>query len=271
MDKASSTVRETDCGNSGEEDSVDSGETTKVQTTPELSGTPVSTPDDGGTPATTTGVTTPADKDLPVLITSSDAINAIDAISVVDTEITVLQVPQTGHSGETTEPLQSASVTETAVPQAESNAEQPSTSKPDDASPTVTTDSKSEKAKKPKQRVVKTTQSGIYTLRELESSNFFVEWYRGFIISSPYMLRLIKIFWSLSPSRASILISTNLVKAVLPSIQIWVTKQFLDQVQKASDKPAVKNIKALLLLGMLKVATRLGGQGLEVISYVSLL
>lgn len=82
------------------------------------------------------------------------------------------------------------------------------------------------------------------------------------------MFRLIKIFWSLSPSRASILLSTNLIKAVLPSIQIWVTKQFLDAVQKASlDSKAVKNVKGLVLLGLLRVGTRLSGQALEVISY----
>jgi hypothetical protein len=120
-------------------------------------------------------------------------------------------------------------------------------------------------AKKTRPRVLKVEHDGIYTIKTLEGTNFFLEWYRGLRASTPYIIRLTKLFWSLSPTRVSILVAANLLKSVVPSFQIWVTKQFLDQVHLAAAGKAWR-IKRLILLAFLGVGARVCNQGLELIS-----
>jgi hypothetical protein len=136
--------------------------------------------------------------------------------------------------------------------------------------PSSTTDADSddeEKPKKTKPRVLKTEQDGIYTIKTLEAANFVTEWYKGLRASTPYMIRLIKIYWSMSPTRASILVVANLFKAFLPSLSLWVSKEFLDQVQHAADGRNVK-FKRLMGLALLGVGTQGLEQGLNIITYV---
>ena len=243
-------------------DLVEMGNISTAQTTPESGGTPILTPENSESPATTPGLNTPADNNNPVETKSNDAINAITA---VESTITSAETQVSDTPVEIAETSQKVVTAEATAGTDETKSDETTTKA--DSTPETSTDSTAQKSKRPKARVVRTDHEGIYTIKHLESSNFFLEWYRGFIISSPYMLRLIKIFWSLSPSRAAILLSSNLLKAVLPSIQIWVTKQFLDAVEKASsDSKAVKNVKGLLLLGLLRVGTRMSEQVLEIIS-----
>ena len=63
--------------------------------------------------------------------------------------------------------------------------------------------------KKVKRRVLKVEQQGIFTIKTLESTNFVNEWFKGFRKSSPSILRLLKIFWKLSPTRVSILVASK--------------------------------------------------------------
>jgi len=120
--------------------------------------------------------------------------------------------------------------------------------------------------KKVKRRVLKVEQQGIFTIKTLESTNFVNEWFKGFRKSSPSILRLLKIFWKLSPTRVSILVAVNLLKAVIPSFRVWVTKQFLDQVQRAtSGKPA--QWKRMILLALLGVGIKVSNQGLDILTY----
>lgn len=238
-----------------------SGNTTTSQTTPESGGTPILEAQEGETPASTTGITTPVVKDLSIETETSDT---IDAIGIIETKIPTVE---TETSLQTVVTENGTTSNDTVTNTAEPNPPEETTTKPADNSTT------SDKSKRAKPRIIRTTQHGIYTIKDLESANFLVEWYRGLLISSPYLVRLLKTFYSLSPTRASLLISINLIKAVLPSIQIWVTKQFLDQVQKASEKVgeggrAARNVRGLVVLGLLRVGARLGGQALEMISYV---
>ena len=92
--------------------------------------------------------------------------------------------------------------------------------------------------KKNKPRVLKEEKSGIYTVQHLEPKSFVLEWYKGFRITAPYLLRLMKTYWSLSPTRASLLIGTNLLNTALPSLDLWISKSLLDQVHQA-----VKGVK----------------------------
>jgi hypothetical protein len=124
------------------------------------------------------------------------------------------------------------------------------------------------KIKKQKPKILKVEQYGIYTVKHLEASNFLAEWYKGLRASIPYMLRLIKIYWSMSPVRASILVTTNLIKAFLPTLTLWVSKEFLDQVQFAADGKVV-SLKRLIVLALLGVGTKGLEQGLNVITYFS--
>lgn len=121
--------------------------------------------------------------------------------------------------------------------------------------------------KKVKPRVLKVEQEGIFTIKTLESTNFLKEWFKGFRKSSPSIVRLLKIFWKLSPTRVSILVTVNLLKAVIPSFRVWVTKQFLDQVQRAtSGKPA--QWKKMIFLVLLGVGIKISNQGLDKLTYV---
>ena len=239
----------------------ESGDATTTQTTPESGGTPILEAEEGETPPSTTGITTPADKDISIETETSDA---IDAIPVIETEIPTVE---TQISLETVITENGTTSNVTATNTAEQTPAEATTTRP------ASNSTKSDTSKRAKPRIVRTTQHGIYTIKDLESANFLVEWYRGLLISSPYLVRLLKIFYSLSPTRASILISINLIKAILPSIQIWVTKRFLDRVQKASEKiseggRAARNVRGLVVLGLLRVGTRLSEQALEMISYV---
>lgn len=120
--------------------------------------------------------------------------------------------------------------------------------------------------KKVKPRVLKVEQQGIFTIKTLESTNFLNEWFKGFRMSSPSILRLLKIFWKLSPTRVSILVAVNLLKAVIPSFRVWVAKQFLDQVQQVtSGKPA--QWKRMILLVLLGVGIKVSTQGLDILTY----
>jgi hypothetical protein len=130
---------------------------------------------------------------------------------------------------------------------------------------TENADQDAKPAKKARPRVLKVEQDGIFTIKTLEGTNFFLEWYRGLCASTPYIVRLMKLFWSLSPTRVSILVTANLLKSVVPSFQIWVTKQFLDQVHLAAAGKAWR-VKRLILLAFLGVGARVCNQGLELIS-----
>jgi hypothetical protein len=123
------------------------------------------------------------------------------------------------------------------------------------------------KTKKQKPKILKVEQYGIYTVKHLEASNFLAEWCKGLRASIPYMLRLIKIYWSMSPVRASILVTTSLIKAFLPTLTLWVSKEFLDQVQYAADGKVV-SLKRLIVLALLGVGTKGLEQGLNIITYV---
>jgi hypothetical protein len=130
---------------------------------------------------------------------------------------------------------------------------------------TESADQDAKPAKKTRPRVLKVEEDGIFTIKTLEGTNFFLEWYRGLCASTPYIIRLMKLFWSLSPTRVSILVTANLLKSVVPSFQIWVTKQFLDQVHLAAAGKAWR-VKRLILLTFLGVGARVCNQGLELIS-----
>ena len=122
------------------------------------------------------------------------------------------------------------------------------------------------KKKKVKPRVLSEKNHGIYTIKELEAANFFVEWFKGLRASTPYMLKLSKTYWSLSPARASILIGANICKAIVPSFDLWVDKQLLDQVQRAAEgRPT--HPKKLAGLVTLRMLTRFLRQGIELTQY----
>jgi len=122
------------------------------------------------------------------------------------------------------------------------------------------------KKKKPKARVVKEKVHGIYTIQQLEAANFLVEWYKGFRASTPYLIRLTKTYYSLSPTYTVVLVGANLLKAILPSMNLWVRKEFLDQVQRALEGKSVRGRKMMILVvfRMLDLLTR---QGLELLTY----
>jgi hypothetical protein len=126
------------------------------------------------------------------------------------------------------------------------------------------TDLKNKKKEKPV--VLREKQLGIYTVQEFKSANFVVEWYKGFQASAPYMARLLKTFWKLSPTYTTVLIVANLSKSILPSFSLWVKKEFLDQVERAAlGKQAVP--KRLLVLGALRLLELVLKQALELLTY----
>ena len=122
------------------------------------------------------------------------------------------------------------------------------------------------KKKKFKPRVLKEKTYGIYTIQQLEAANFLVEWYKGFRASAPHMIRLTKTYYSLSPSYTVVLVGVNLLKAILPSCNLWVRKEFLDQVQFAAEGKSVRRGKMVLLVG-LRLLDLLVRQGLEMVTY----
>jgi len=124
------------------------------------------------------------------------------------------------------------------------------------------------KKKKNKPRVLKEEKSGIYTVQHLEPTNFVIEWYKGFRTTAPYLLRLMKTYWSLSPTRASLLIGTNLLNTALPSLDLWVSKSLLDQVHQTV-KGAKPNLRELLGLAVISVGVVAVEHGLNVVTYLS--
>jgi hypothetical protein len=129
-------------------------------------------------------------------------------------------------------------------------------------------DDKKKKKKKERHKVLKTHMHGIYTVKTLQAANPIVEWYKGLRASSPCILRLIKIYWSMSPVRASVLVTASLLKAFLPSLSLWVNKEFLDHVQNAADGKAVR-LKRLLVLAAMGVGSTALDQGLNYITYIA--
>jgi hypothetical protein len=148
------------------------------------------------------------------------------------------------------------SETATATPETETTDTPTETTKNDDA----------KKTKKVKPRILKTQQHGIYTIDTVESPNLLVEWYKGLKTSAPYMYKLLKTYWSLSPTRASLLFAANLCKALLPSFELWVSKGFLDQVQQAAKGSSIQ-LRKLLGLALLAVVAEAMEQGLEILTY----
>ena len=120
-----------------------------------------------------------------------------------------------------------------------------------------------DKKKKTEPRVLKERTQGIYTIQELEAPNFFVEWYKGLRASAPYIVRLTKTFWSLSPAYSSTLVCANLFKIALPSFQLWIRKEFLDQAAEGNGT----DLNKLLGLVVLRIAEQALKQGLELVTY----
>jgi len=122
------------------------------------------------------------------------------------------------------------------------------------------------KKKQTKPQILKERIEGIYTIQELEAANMLVEWSKGLRASAPYITRLTKTFWSLSPQYSSILVAANLLKVVLPSFQLWIRKEFLDQVQQAAEGKGA-HLNKLLGLLVLRLAEQGMKQGLELTTY----
>ena len=124
-------------------------------------------------------------------------------------------------------------------------------------------DSRTRREYKP--RVVKVEHKGIYTVKTFESVNILGEWVKALQTSTPYLLRLFKIFWTLSPTRVSILIAANLSKAMIPSLVVLNNKRFLDQVQRVV-KGRATNWKRMILLIFLGAGIQITSHGLNVVS-----
>jgi len=123
------------------------------------------------------------------------------------------------------------------------------------------------KPKRPKPRVLSERKDGIYTVQKLESDHVFAwEFYKGLRASAPYIARVLKTYWSLSPIRVSLFIGANVGKAILPSFNLWVKKGILDQVQRATEgkKVAFRQLAVLIVVKLLSYSMQ---QGLEVLTY----
>jgi len=132
----------------------------------------------------------------------------------------------------------------------------------------ISSDSRSTKSQKHKPRVIKVEQQGIYTVKTFESVNALAEWVKALRVSTPYIIRLVKIFWRLSPIRVSILVTANLLKAVMPSLKVWISKHFLDQVQRVTNgQPA--QWRRMIFLVFLGAGIRITTHGLDVASYIT--
>jgi hypothetical protein len=129
-------------------------------------------------------------------------------------------------------------------------------------------DDDEKKNKKPKPRVIKEIVKGIWTIKQYESANFVVEWYKGLRASAPYLLRLTKTYYSLSPVRAIAMILANFAKITLPALELYIQKEFLDTVQSAIEGKPIREMRMVELLG-LKFFQVAVDQGLEVLTYCS--
>jgi hypothetical protein len=118
-----------------------------------------------------------------------------------------------------------------------------------------------------KPRVLRVEQKGIYTVKTVESVNVLTEWIKALRISTPYIIRLSKIFWKLSPARVSIVLIANLLKAVMPSLKMWIYKHFLDQVQRVTNGQAAQ-WRRMILLALMGAGIRIANHGLDVASYI---
>jgi hypothetical protein len=125
--------------------------------------------------------------------------------------------------------------------------------------------SESKTAPKIKPRVFKVEQEGIYTIKTLEGVNVFAEWLKALRVSTPHIVRLLKIFWRLSPTRVFILITANLLKAVLPSLNVWIAKLFLDQIQRVTMGLSAQ-WRRMLLVVVLGAGVRITTHGVDVVS-----
>lgn len=178
------------------------------------------------------------------------SLNVTAVVNVVTTTVDIAAIKGQVSATATSE-------TATATAETETTDTPPETTKNDD-------DAK--KKKKVKPRILKTQQHGIYTIDTVESPNLLVEWYKGLKTSAPYMYKLLKTYWSLSPTRASLLFAANLCKALLPSLELWVSKGFLDQVQQAAKGSSIQ-LRKLLGLALLAVVAEAMEQGLEILTY----
>ena len=131
-------------------------------------------------------------------------------------------------------------------------------------------DEKDMHEKKHKPRILREYYHGIWTVQELEGANPLVQWYKGLRASLPSMGRLIKSYWDLSPLTSSILIIAHLVKAFFPSLQLWLRKEFLDQVQLAVDGKPI-NHEWLMELVIFRLAERTIKLALALITYSTFL
>jgi hypothetical protein len=169
---------------------------------------------------------------------------------------------------------------DTTVVETDKTADKPQTSaeKPNDIKTTpksgeekstkADADDVEKKKKRPKPRVVKETVKGIWTIKQYESANFLVEWYKGLRASAPYLFRLAKTYYSLSRFRATVMILANLAKTALPALELYIQKEFLDTVQNAIEGKPIREVRMVELLG-LKLFQVAIDQGLEVLTYSS--
>jgi len=129
----------------------------------------------------------------------------------------------------------------------------------------TSSDSESTTGRKYKPRVVKVEQKGIYTVKTLESVNILREWAKALRTSTPYIIRLLKIFWRLSPTRVSVLITASLSKVVMPSLMILIYKRFLDQVQNAMNGQTMRWRRMIWII-FLGASVQITSHGLDVVS-----
>jgi len=129
----------------------------------------------------------------------------------------------------------------------------------------TSSDSESTTDRKYKPRVVKVEQKGIYTVKTFESINILQEWIKALRASNPYIIRLFKIFWKLSPTRVSILVTASLCKAVMPNLFILLHKRFLDQVQSVTNGQTTQWERMILLI-LLGVGVQVTSHGLDIVS-----
>ena len=182
----------------------------------------------------------------------------------MDDSVVVVSAPNESTAMIATSDVDKSSVTEdkaSTVAKTASDSDKPSSAVDD-----VKKDGDKKKKKKAKPQVLKERTQGIYTIQELEAANFFVEWHKGLRASAPYIVRLTKTFWSLSPAYSSALVCANLFKVALPSFQLWIRKEFLDQVQRAAEGKGA-NLNKLLGLVVLRIAEQAMKQGLELATY----
>lgn len=129
-------------------------------------------------------------------------------------------------------------------------------------------DDKPKKKNKPKPRVIKERVKGIYTIKDYESANFLLEWYKGLRASTPYLVRLIKTYWGLSKPFSIGMIAASLAKIILPTAELYVQKEFLDGVQRAVEGKPVQPLRMLMFLALRLLHSSLN-QALEVMTYLS--